>query len=63
MGKSKLRLGSSMLGSEQTCVNSFLKIEWQFHQVPSGSMKERGRNTPAIHANNTDPWSKSVCQV
>lgn len=52
MGKSKLRLGSSTLGTKEPCVNRFLKIEWQFHQSPSGSMKEKGRKTPAVHANN-----------
>lgn len=50
MGKSKLRLGYSISISEdkQTCVNSFLKIEWKFYRGPSGNRKEKGQNTLAI---------------
>ena len=63
MGKSKLRLGSSISisGDKQTCVNSFLKIEWKFYQGPSGNRKEKGQNTLAIWCQQHALLSKPVC--
>lgn len=61
MDKSKLRLGSSTLGAKQTSVHSFLKIGWQLHhEGPSGSLKGKDPNTPALHANGAHLWGKSV---
>lgn len=63
MGKSKLRLGSSTSGTKEPCVNIF-KNRMAIPPKPlRENEKEKGRKTPAVHADNKDLWSKSVCQI
>lgn len=63
MGKSKLRLGSSLSvsGGKQTCVNSFLKIEWKFYPRPIREQKrEKSRHAGHVMPT-TRVFSVNLC--